>query len=128
MQDENNENMLIPLELSTGSFNEMEAMLLVGYSGGAVVQHKKKSYMTLKSAIEWNKIEASQSGSTEKEYRELMVQELEKSLVTGEFKYTDEILEKWAIVFPAQAKALIKSKSKKISPELKMVVKSAVKT
>lgn len=128
MEDSSNENMLIPLTLCTGSFNEMEAILLVGYSGGSVVQHAKKSYMTLKSAIEWNKIEASQSGGSEKKYRLAMVQELEKSLVSGEFQYTNELIEKWSVVFPGQAKSLIKSKSKKISPELKSVVKNAIKT
>ncbi len=128
MEGNNNESMLIPLALSTGSFDEMEAVLLVSYSGGSVVQVKKKSYMTLKSAIDWNRTEASQSGGAEKEYREIMVEELEKALASGTFQYTDEIIEKWVKVFPTKAKSLIKSKSKKISPELKVVVKNAIKT
>lgn len=128
MKTKNNEDILIPLSLATGAFNEQEAILLVGYSGGSVIQYKKKTYMTLRSALDWNRAEASMSGGAEKEYRELLVIALESALESGVFQYSDLLVTKWASVFPHYAKKLIDSRSKKADPALKEVVRNAMRT
>lgn len=127
MENDMNMNILIPLSLATGAFNKKEAMLLVGYTGESIIYENKKLFMTLSSAINWNKTEAQQASGEEKAYRENLISELEKALASGTFQYTDELIEKWAKVFPGHAKKLIESKSKKVDPRLTKVISNAVK-
>ncbi|MES1944684.1 hypothetical protein PC39_11232 [Salinisphaera sp. PC39] len=117
--------MLIPVALATGAFDDREAMLLIAYSSGEVVHCGKKTYMTVESALDWNRNELQFSSGVEKEYRSLLVRQLEAAVYSGEFQYSDELIEKWALAFPHHAKSLLKSQSKKIDPALKELIRNA---
>ncbi|WP_299078889.1 MULTISPECIES: hypothetical protein [Gammaproteobacteria] len=121
-----NDDILIPLSLVTGSMKETESLLLVAYSAAPTIQYKGKSFMVLKEAIAWNESEVPMSSGVEREFRELLVKELQKTLVTGQFKYTDEMIEKWAILFKGQSEALLKTKSKKVPDGLRVLVQKAI--
>ncbi len=120
---------LVPVSLATGSFDSHEAFLLLAYYGFGVITDKKSKaqYLTLSTSIEFNQRELKSSSGSEKLFREEILKELESiSSYETAFNYSEKILSLWAKAFPNQAKELLKSKSKKIDPSIRDIVKDSV--
>ena len=85
---------LISICHATGMSTEKEALLMLAYRGVGI-QYDPKSesgYLTVSTAIEWNKSEALEASGAEKMFRLALIGEL--SLIHPDqeaFKYSDEL-------------------------------------
>lgn len=126
----NREKYLIPITMATGSFDINEAMLLLSYYGYGVIHDKKdkKQYISLKSAIDFNKKEKETCSGNERQFREAVLDMLERiDSYESPSSYSDSIFSLWAKAFPSQAKEVLKSQSKKIDPKLKSIIEGSIK-